>query len=62
MTERKITRCRLSGELFTIALECFSLYLQREDGTMREKWHELDEHEQAIIRKCIAGFYHHLED
>ncbi len=48
------TKPRLSGELFIIALEVTSLWLQRDDYGLARKLEELSEYELKIIRHQLA--------
>ncbi len=56
------TTPRLSGELFIIALEVTSLYLQRDDRGLERKLDELSEYELKIIRHQLACLHNHLRE
>jgi hypothetical protein len=57
--ERKTTP-RLQGELFIVALELTSLYLQRSDECLDKKWEALDPLQRRMIYRMLGMLYWHL--
>ncbi len=56
------TKPRLSGELFILALEITSLWLQRDDRGLARKLDELDEVELQLIRHQLACLTCYLQN
>jgi hypothetical protein len=59
MTTKKTTP-RLQGELFMVALEVVSLYLQRNDACLAKKFGELEPLERRVIYRHIGMLYYRL--
>jgi hypothetical protein len=54
------TTPRLQGEMFIVALEVVSLYLQRNDECLAKKFGELDPLQRRMIYRTLGMLYYHL--